>query len=201
MLFGEKSYTCNKDIILASETWLHPGIHDCEVLPDNYRFIARRDRPSDPHGGVAVIAHRELEGVQVNLPTDSEFVAASFTCKHSKKPLITGALYRPPSSDADYMDSLCSATSRLSNMYPSSVIWISGDANLPDIEWETMSITGHQNPVPVNSQFMNTVMDVARSLTSRRVGKISSTFSSLTDRRCSTSAHRFLASVIMTLYS
>ena len=46
-------------------------------------------------------------------------------------------------------------------MYPGSVIWISGDANLPDIEWETMSITGHQNPVPVNSQFMNTVMDVA----------------------------------------
>ena len=39
-----------------------------------------------------LITHRELEGVQVNLPTDSEFVAASFTCKHSKKPLITGAL-------------------------------------------------------------------------------------------------------------
>ena len=151
----------NPDIILASETWLHPGIHDCEVLPDNYRFIARGDRPNDPHGGVAIIAHRELEGVQVNLPTDSEFVAASFTCKHSKKPLITGALYRPPSSDVEYMESLCSAISSLSNMYPGSVIWISGDANLPDIEWETTSIVDHHNPVQVNTLFINTVMDIA----------------------------------------
>ena len=46
-------------------------------------------------------------------------------------------------------------------MYPGSVIWISGDANLPDKEWETMSIACNQNSVPVNSQFMNTVMDVA----------------------------------------
>ena len=151
----------NQDIILASETWLHPGIHDCEVLPDNYRFIAHDDRPNDPHGGVAIIAHRELEGVQVNLPTDPEFVAASFTCKHSKKPLITGALYRPPSSDVEYMESLCSTISSLSNMYPGSVIWISGDANLPDIEWETTSIVDHHNPVQVNTLFNNTVMDIA----------------------------------------
>ena len=30
------------DIILASETWLYPGITEREILPDNYRFVARK---------------------------------------------------------------------------------------------------------------------------------------------------------------
>jgi hypothetical protein len=28
------------DIIIASETWLHQGILEREVLPENYRFVA-----------------------------------------------------------------------------------------------------------------------------------------------------------------
>ena len=34
------------DIILATETWLTPCIAEREVLPDNYRFVSRRDRPN-----------------------------------------------------------------------------------------------------------------------------------------------------------
>jgi hypothetical protein len=45
--------------------------------------------------------------------------------------------------------------------YPGSVIWISGDANLPDIAWKTMSVVGHHNPAQFNSLFMDTVMDMA----------------------------------------
>jgi hypothetical protein len=110
------------EIIIASQTWLHSGIHDCEVLPDSYRFVARGDRPNDPHGGVAIIAHKELEGVQMTLQPTQEFVAASFTCKYSKKSLIIGVFYRLPSSDVTHMESLCSAISSLSIKYPGSVI-------------------------------------------------------------------------------
>ncbi|KAK3090310.1 hypothetical protein FSP39_010831 [Pinctada imbricata] len=148
------------DIILASETWLHPGIHDREFLPENYRFISRRDRPNDAHGGVAIIAHRELEGVEINLATETEFAAATFTCKHNKKPLVTAVLYRPPSSNDQYMNSLCAAITDLSNKFPGSVVWISGDANLPDIEWDTMSITGNRNSAPINTAFLTTVLDI-----------------------------------------
>lgn len=31
-----------------------------KVLPDNYLFLARKDREDDPHGGVAVIANPTL---------------------------------------------------------------------------------------------------------------------------------------------
>ena len=46
---------CDPDIILASETWLNPTIAEREVLPANYKFVARKDRPNGSHGGVAII--------------------------------------------------------------------------------------------------------------------------------------------------
>jgi hypothetical protein len=46
------------------------------------------------------------------------------------------------------------AISSLSIKYPGSVIWIGGDAKLPDIEWETMSVVDQHNPAQVNSLFM-----------------------------------------------
>ena len=37
------------DMIIASETWLHQGILEREVLLENYRFVARRDRLKSAH--------------------------------------------------------------------------------------------------------------------------------------------------------
>jgi exonuclease III len=125
------------DIIIASETWLHQGILEREILPENYRFVARRDRLKSAHGGVAVIAKSDLDGVEVDTPSDTEFVAASFTCKYLKKPLIVGSLYRPPENNKKYAEDLCKTISSLSTLYRDSTIWIGGDANLPDIEWDT----------------------------------------------------------------
>ena len=39
------------DIIIASEAWLHQGILEREVLPENYTFVARRDRLKSAHEG------------------------------------------------------------------------------------------------------------------------------------------------------
>ena len=47
------------DIILASETWLQPGITEREILPPDFRFFARKDRLKDAHGGVAIIARSD----------------------------------------------------------------------------------------------------------------------------------------------
>jgi hypothetical protein len=52
----------------------HQGILEREVLPENYRFVARRDRLKSAHGGVAVIAKSDLEGVEVETPSDTELL-------------------------------------------------------------------------------------------------------------------------------
>ena len=51
--------TTNPDMIMGTETWLDPNIKLSEVFPEYQHFdIARRDRPSDPHGGVIIIAKK-----------------------------------------------------------------------------------------------------------------------------------------------
>ena len=47
------------DIIMFSETWLHPNIKNNEFLPD-YFEVHRRDRPGDAHGGVLLAIKKEL---------------------------------------------------------------------------------------------------------------------------------------------
>ena len=148
------------DIIIASETWLHPGNAEKEVLPDNYRFVARKDKKSDPHGGVAIIAKSDIEGVELDLNTNTEFVAASFSCKVLKKPLIVGSLYRPPNSGIPYTEELRNIISSLQSKHKDSTLWIGGDANLPDIDWKSSTVTGHNYLLPINNAFIDLMYDL-----------------------------------------
>ena len=146
------------DFRLASEIWLHPGISEKEVLPDNYRFASSKDRHKDPNGGVAIIAKSDIEGVEFDLDTKTEFVAAAFSIMSDKKPLIVGSLYRPP--DLNYTEDPCRTMSGLIAMYPGSVLWIGGDANLLDIDWKSSSITSHNYPVQINTAFNKIVYEM-----------------------------------------
>jgi hypothetical protein len=40
-----------------------------------------------------------------------------------------------------------------------TTIWIGGDANLPDIEWDTTSIKGNRYTIPINNTIINTMFD------------------------------------------
>ena len=68
---------CEPDIILASETWLNPTIAEQEVLPESYRFVARKYRPNSSHGGVAIIVKHDLETSEIDVQVTTELVAAT----------------------------------------------------------------------------------------------------------------------------
>ena len=144
------------DIILATETWLNPTIAEREVLPANYKFVARKDRPNSSHGGVAIIAKHDLDASEVDTPATSEFVAVSLNCKDLKKPIILGCMYRPTDNKADYTQDLCNAVSDLSSRFKDHIIWLGGDTNLPDIDWNTDTITGHNYLVSINKAYIDT---------------------------------------------
>jgi hypothetical protein len=148
------------DIIIATETWLHPGIAGKVVLPDNYQFLTRKGRPSDPHGGVANIAQSEITGVQIDTDTFIEFTAASITSKHCKDPAIIGSIYRPPHSKIEYSNELSVAIKNLAMKHRGSVILIGGDTNLPGIDLKT-STSSRNNPEQPNSILINTVFDIS----------------------------------------
>ena len=148
------------DIILASETWLQPSITEREIISPDFRFVARKDRLKDAHGGVAIIARSDMDGVEIDVQTSTEFVAASFSCNSLKKPLIVRSLYRPPKNEEGYTEELCQAIKDLSTRHSQSTIWIGGDANLPDIDWSNSSITGNSYSIPINTAFVNVVHDI-----------------------------------------
>ena len=146
------------DIIIGCETWLHKGIFEREVIPCGYHIIARRDRETDHHGGVVIAVKDNLIGSNLSISTTTEFVAASIECPGNQQ-LIIAALYRPPNSDQQYMQELCEKIRHLHTQFPKATIWVSGDANLPDIDWETNSIHGSNYNHAISQLLLDIVYD------------------------------------------
>ena len=151
---------CEPDIVLATETWLNQTIAEREILPENYRFVARRDRPNSTYGGVAIIAKHDLDATEIDLKFSSELMDASFYCKDLKKPVVVCSLYRPTDNNLDYSQELCSAVTEINNSYKDHILWLGGDANLPDIDWKTDTITGHGYPASINHLYTDTINDI-----------------------------------------
>ena len=107
----------NPDIVIGCETWLHPGIYEREVLPENYHIVTRKYRSSDHHGGVLIATKDTLIGTHLDMQTTAEFAAASFTCQ-GHAPLIIGSIYRPQNSGQDYMEELCDKIRQLQTSVP-----------------------------------------------------------------------------------
>ena len=79
-------------VVLVTETLLNPTIAELKVLAENYRFVARKDRPNSTLSGAA---RQEMESTEVDTNSTAEFVAAGFNATYTKKPVIIGCLYRP----------------------------------------------------------------------------------------------------------
>jgi hypothetical protein len=77
-----------------------------------------------------------------------------------KKPLIIGSLYRPTNNNSEYTDDLCKAISNLYSSFKDHIIWIGGDANLPDIDWQNDSIQGHNYPVGISKAYIDLTNDI-----------------------------------------
>ena len=143
------------DIALGLETHLADGITNSQVLPPNYDAI-RLDRNRDSRGGVAIIHKNDLKVTKVYESKTTEFIAAKVECQ-GRRPVILAAAYRPPSSTLQYAKSLCDDIKALVQKYSSNAIWIGGDFNLPDIDWDTLSTKSNQYLKEINTYFLDTL--------------------------------------------
>ena len=146
------------DIIIGSETWLHAGIFEREFLPSGYHTLARRDRKSDPHGGVIVIAKENIVGVDLHISTNTELAVASVQCP-GKEQLIVASAYRPPTSSLEYMQEMAEKITQLYQTYPKATIWVAGDLNLPDIDWSKHTVISNQYNHAINQQYLDLLYD------------------------------------------
>ncbi|MCG8113035.1 MAG: reverse transcriptase domain-containing protein [Candidatus Thiodiazotropha taylori] len=102
------------DILAFTETWLHPGIPDDELMLQSYNKPERKDRTGDSHGGVIIyikegIHYKRRNDLEIR---DTENIWIEITCNHKK--ILFGLFYRPPNTDAQYYsrieDSIALAT-------------------------------------------------------------------------------------------
>ena len=141
----------NFDVIIGTETWLNPDIEDSEILPPTHKAF-RRDRV-DGYGGVILIFKQDLVVRELPMSDSVEFLIAQVECK-SKCPVIVGVFYRPPNTGIDYMNGLCDSITQVVTQNQACPLWIGGDINLPDIDWETNSLIGYSTTRLINNTFI-----------------------------------------------
>ena len=156
--------TMKPDIIFGTETWLRPEIENSEILPPECGYnVFRKDR-HDGYGGVMIAVKNYLIAQELDIATNSEAIFVKVRCKHSD--LTLGTIYRTSSpSSTEQTNQMTDITNCLNNLNKNNVLWIGGDLNLPDIDWKTQRITGHQYPITMNNKFLDTVQDLALTQT------------------------------------
>lgn len=145
------------DIIFGTETWLSPDIHSSEIFPQNYS-VYRHDR-NDGYGGSLIAVSSTLSSSRIPVSTDCDFVAVKIEAVKKNQPIICIAGYRPTNDNQVYLANLCTCISDVVRSFPSAIFWVSGDFNLPDIDWESESITSNQYPKLLNENFLSCLSD------------------------------------------
>jgi hypothetical protein len=128
------------DIIIGTETWLTKDMNSSEWIPNDFE-VSRRDRGSDPHGGVLIACRHSLVGSIVHIGKTTEFIGTKVKLFHGKTVIISAA-YRPPNRiDGEYIEQLVKDITTVRSQYQSSYFIIRGDFNLPSIDWESSTVS------------------------------------------------------------
>lgn len=156
--FWESVESSQPDIIIANETWLKSSMSSCEMMPPGYNAPIRKDR-ADGYGGVLIATKNDLIDCEIKIDSECE-IAATKVELVKQQPLVIISAYRPPRNDLAYAQNLCQAIRNIVTKFPSATVWLSGDFNLPDVEWSKESIIGHQYTLAINKCFLSTFHDL-----------------------------------------
>ncbi|KAL8610333.1 hypothetical protein ACOMHN_041147 [Nucella lapillus] len=170
------------DIIIGTETWLDDEVSSAEVIPNHLGYdVHRRDRPKVPnqkpskprkndrrrrrrrrcgaYGGVFIAAKKELQLCEIEISKNIELISGALRLQNEKKATVA-AFYRPPSrTDEAYTTATRLELQQLRRKVKQGILIIGGDFNIPDIDWNTLSIAGNQYPIHVNQTLLDFVAD------------------------------------------
>ena len=101
-----------------------------------------------------VVCQSGIISEELNLDTNAEVVACRIN-QNEYQPLIICSLYRPSNNDLIYMKTLCDTLADIAKNHPNSPIWIAGDINLPNVNWERSCISGNTYTAALCNLFLN----------------------------------------------
>ena len=144
------------DIVVGTESWLTPAHRNGEYFPPDYQ-IFRKDRTSDPHGGIFVAIKNEFVATErKDLSSNtSELLWIELSVEDSK-PTLIGVFYRPQSTDENYIENIRTS---LENIPIQNNVWLLGDFNLPDVKWESNSFVPSGRYPALSKTMINIALD------------------------------------------
>ena len=145
------------DIVIASETWLNSSIKNSEIFQPYVYEVSRKDRP-DGYGGVLIAAKKSLNSQELSVKLTGEQIWVKISRKR-KSPILIGSLYRPPKSDLEYIQQMRQGAESMITRNKNAILWIGGDLNLPDIDWNSCVIQSHQYTKEINEEFLSFLDD------------------------------------------
>ena len=92
--------------------------------------------------------HSSINSSRILLPYTTESVACKIQAE-ADKTLIVLTVYRPSNRDEVYMQILCKLIEDLYIKYKEAIFWITGDFNLPNIDWDLLSVTDNAYPLNI----------------------------------------------------
>ena len=147
--FMELVDTHTPDIILGTESHLDNSICSSEIFPPCYNAF-RKDRNLQGGGVFTLVHDKYVAACESSLDSACEIIWSKLSIAGSK-PLFVGSFYRPTDRDPISIQELDSSLKKLftGNNLPNVIL--SGDFNLPDIDWHNDKI----KPVPQYGNSLN----------------------------------------------
>ena len=145
------------DIMIACETKIDENICDAELGLENFD-IYRKDR-NIHGGGVLVAVKKQLKSRKLEITgTECELVCVKLMVENTR-PVVICAFYRPPSSTLEVMENLKDALMQVL-AYRNVTLLLSGDFNLPDIDWEANALKDNPLHQRESRSFLETVSEL-----------------------------------------
>ena len=126
------------DVICGCESKLSADLVNAEIFPTQHYSVHRKDKAKGEGGVFVAISHNVASLAEVTLDTDCEIVWTSIQSL-KRRPIYIGSFYRTPSNTVDHkavLEELSDSLAKLTTRQSLPEIYLCGDFNLPDVNWE-----------------------------------------------------------------
>lgn len=133
----------NSALICLTESHLKNEIRDAEIKIEGYE-IFRADRPNRKKGGVLIYTRNDIAKDTIKIAADSNGEVEYAIIYIQKWKILLATVYRPPRcSTANMLEVLKAIEHEVRKLgAPEPTILIIGDFNLPNIQWDDITIYG-----------------------------------------------------------
>lgn len=127
------------DVVIGTESWLDKSIKSEDIFPEEFKGgVYRKDRGTENYGGVFVaIKNCYVSEEAEEFKSNAETIWAKMSLPSGNN-LFVGSIYNNKTRNVESLEEIKKNLKQVTNL-EKNTIWVGGDLNLPDIDWQNPS--------------------------------------------------------------